>query len=114
MTTYIHDGDIGTIFKQTIVDPEKKTDLYPDGTPIDVSTASTKFIYFQKPDGTKMKKTATFYTDGTDGIIQYIAVLSDIDQTGIWQVQGYVETSDGKFFTEKTTFNVLSTLYTAS
>jgi len=106
MTTYIHDGDIGTIFRQTIVDS--------DDTPIDVSTASTKFIYFQKPDGTKMKKTATFYTDGTDGIIQYIAVLSDIDQTGIWQMQGYVETSDGKFFAEKTTFNVLSTLYTAS
>ena len=106
MTTYIHDGDIGTIFRQTIVDS--------DDTAIDVSTASTKFIYFQKPDGTKRKKTATYYTDGTDGIIKYIAVLSDIDQTGIWQVQGYVETSDGKFFAEKTTFNVLSTLYTAS
>ena len=106
MTTYVHNADIGTIFRLTITDTA--------GVVIDVSTASTKFIYFQKPDGTKVKETAAFYTDGTDGIIQYTSVSGDIDQTGLWQVQGYVETSDGKFFTQKTTFSVLNTLYTAS
>ena len=106
MTTYVHNADIGTIFRLTITDTA--------GTAIDVSTAATKFIYFQKPDGTKKKNTAAFYTDGSDGIIQYTSVSGDIDQTGLWQVQGYVETSDGKFFTQKTTFSVLNTLYTAS
>lgn len=106
MTTYVHNADIGTIFRLAIVDTA--------GTAIDVSTAAVKFIYFQKPDGTKTKETAAFYTDGSDGIIQYTAVAGDIDQVGAWRVQGYVETSDGKFFTRKTSFTVLDTLYTAA
>jgi hypothetical protein len=106
MTTYIHNADIGTIFRLTITDTDEAV--------IDVSSASVKYLYFQKPDGTKIKRTATFYTDGSDGIIQYTSISGDIDQTGLWQVQGYVETSDGKFFTEKTGFSVLATLYTAS
>jgi hypothetical protein len=106
MTTYIHKADIGTIFRLTITDTA--------GTAIDVSSASVKYIYFEDPSGNKTKETAAFYTDGSDGIIQYTSVAGDIDEEGIWQIQGYVETSDGNFFTEKTTFNVLSTLYTAS
>ena len=106
MTTYIHNADIGTIFRLTITDTA--------GVVIDVSTATVKFIYFQKPDGTKLKRTAAFYTDGTDGIIQYTAIAGDINAEGQWLVQGYVETSDGKFFTLKSKFNVLNTLYVAA
>jgi hypothetical protein len=106
MTTYIHKADIGTIFRLTIVDT--------DGDAIDVSTASVKYIYFRKPDGTLVKETAAFYTDGSDGIIQYTSVSGDIDTIGDWQVQGYVETTDGKFFTEIAEFTALPTLYTAS
>lgn len=106
MTTYIHKADIGTIFELTITTEA--------GVAIDVSTASIKFIYFQKPDGTKVKETAAFVTDGTNGKIKYTAVAGDIDQVGDWQIQGYVETSDGKFFTRKTKFEVLPTLYIAS
>lgn len=73
--TNIHVGDIGTIFRLTIKDTA--------GTAINVSTASVKYIYFEAPDGTKTKKTAAFYTNGSDGIIQYIAVLGDIDQVGL-------------------------------
>ena len=105
-TIYVHNADIGTIFRLTIVDIA--------GAAIDVSTATVKYIYFQKPDGTKKKKTAVFYTDGSDGKIQYTTVSGDIDQAGLWQVQGYVEISSGKFFTVKTNFSVLNTLYTAS
>jgi len=106
MTTVIHDTDIGTIFSLTVKDS--------DGTVIDVSTASTKYIYFQKPDRTRLKKTAAFRTDGSDGQIGYVAISGDIDQVGEWQVQGYVETSDGKFFTEVESFTVKPTIYTAS
>ena len=104
MTTNIHNGDIGTIFRLTIVDSS--------GTAIDVSSASVKKIYFQDPSGNKSVEDASFYTDGSDGIIQYTAVSGDIDETGNWQIQGYVETTDGKFFSEKESFAVLSTLYT--
>jgi hypothetical protein len=104
-TIYVHNGDIGTIFRLTITDTA--------GTAIDVSTAVTKYIYFQEPDGTKIQKTAAFYTNGTDGIIQYTTVSGDIDLVGTWMVQGYIETSLGKFWTEKDSFKVYSTLATA-
>lgn len=104
MTTYIHKADVGTIFRLTIVDT--------DGDAIDVSSATVKYLYFEKPDYTRLKKTAAFYTDGSDGIIQYTTIDGDIDTIGKWKVQGYVETTDGDFFTEKYQFEVLSNLYT--
>ena len=106
MTIYAHNGDIGTVFELTIVDT--------DEVPIDVSTAIVKYIYFQDPTGARMRKTATFTTDGTDGKIQYVTIAGDIDEVGTWQVQGYVETSLGKFYTEKMSFQVSSTLYVAA
>ena len=105
MTTYIHNSDIGTIFRLTITDTS--------GTAIDVSTATIKYFYFQKPDRSKIKRTAEFYDDGTDGIIQYTSVAGDIDQDGSWNIQGYVETSSGNFYTQMASFQVLTTLYTA-
>ena len=101
-TIYVHNGDIGTIFRLTIVNTA--------GTAIDVSTAVTKYIYFQDPTGAKVQKTAAFTTDGTDGKIQYTSVSGDIDMVGTWQVQGYVETLLGKFWTEKDSFKVYSNL----
>ena len=106
MTIYVHNGDIGTVFELTIVDTDKVS--------IDVSTAAVKYIYFQDPTGARMRKTATFTTDGTDGKIEYVTIAGDIDEVGTWQVQGYAETSLGKFYTEKMSFQVLSTLYVAA
>ena len=106
MTIYVHNGDIGTVFELTIKDTDEAV--------IDVSTAAVKYIYFQDPTGARMRKTATFTTDGTDGKIQYVTIAGDIDEVGTWQVQGYVETSLGKFYTEKMSFQVLSTLYVAA
>ena len=103
-TIYVHNADEGTIFRLTITDTA--------GTAIDVSTASTKFIYFKDPSGNKVQKSAAFYTDGSDGIIQYTTQAGDIDEEGTWQVQGYVETSLGKFFTEKSSFKVYSNIST--
>ena len=101
-TIFVHNGDIGTIFQLTITDTA--------GTAIDVSTASTKYIYFQDPTGAKVQKTAAFTTSGTDGKIQYTTIAGDIDMVGNWVCQGYVETSLGKFWTEKAGFKVYSNL----
>jgi hypothetical protein len=99
MSTIIHKGDIGTVFELTITETT--------GTVVDVSTATSKSILFQKPDKTKVSKTATFTTDGSDGKIQYTAVDGDIDTIGEWSMQGYVElASGGKFHSEITTFEV--------
>ena len=104
-TIYVHNGDVGTVFRLTITDT--------DGTAIDVSTAVTKYIYFQDPTGAKVQKTAAFTTNGSDGKIQYTTIAGDIDMVGTWHVQGYVETSLGKFWTEKDSFKVYSTLAAA-
>jgi len=103
-TIYVHNGDIGTIFRLTITDIE--------GIEIDVSSANVKYIYFQDPTGTRVQKIAAFFTDGKDGKIQYTTIAGDIDMVGTWQIQGYIETNIGKFWTKKGYFNVYSTLAT--
>jgi hypothetical protein len=105
-STFIHKGDVGTIFRLIVTDE--------NGVPIDLDTADVKYIYFQNPSGTKVQKSASFLTNGADGILQYITIAGDIDKPGVWSVQGYVETSLGKFFTEKVRFTVCDTLYVAT
>lgn len=80
----IHVGDTGTIFRATISDE--------NCLPVDLSVYSTKELMFGKPDKSVVTKTASFYTDGTDGIIQYTSEADFLDQAGIWQVQGKVST----------------------
>lgn len=74
-------GDIGTAFRTTIKE---------DGTAIDISLATTKEIVFQPPSGVAITQTAVFFTDGTDGIMQYVTEAGDIDIAGNWKLQGYV------------------------
>jgi len=72
-------NDIGTVFQILI---------YKNGAarPIDAGTGLT--IYFRKPDASILEKTATFTTDGTDGKMQYTTVAGDLDQSGLWGIQG--------------------------
>lgn len=103
ISTFIHKGDVGTIFRLIVRD---ENDLI-----IDLDSAAIKYIYFQKPTGVKVQKPASFLTDGSDGILQYITQSGDIDMPGLWFVQGYVETSLGKFFTERVRFTVYDNIY---
>ena len=101
----VHVNDIGTKF---VVEFRDK------GKVLDVSSASSvKKIIFNK---TKAKNTKTvvqnanFYTDGKDGRIVYTSVLGDIDIDGTWEIQGYVELSDGKWYSEIDSFEVYPNL----
>lgn len=82
----IHIGDIGTAIRCTIKD---------DTSIVDVSGASVLQLIFRKPDGTITTKDASFYTNGSDGIIQFITTSSFLDQVGTWKVEGYVVINDG-------------------
>ena len=93
----IHMSDIGTKFKITVLD---------GSSTVDVSSASTKQLIFKKPGGTKLTKTASFFTDGTDGIITYDTVSGDLDEDGMWKVQGYVVITGGSFHTDIDRFKV--------
>lgn len=96
----IMQNNIGTIFRITIKDCE--TDDI-----VNVSGCDTKEIIFTKPTGTKVTKTAAYYTDGSDGIIQYATVAGDLDEVGVWQMQAHVVIGAGSdWYTEIDTFRV--------
>ena len=96
-------NDIGTVLRVQIVDE--------DGAPIDISAATVKEILLLKPDKrTSLLKTATFTTDGTDGMIEYATVDGDLDTLRVWQIQGRVTTPLGKWSSKKGTFCVLANI----
>jgi len=78
----IHVGDVGTSLRATIRNQADQV--------VDVSAADTLELRFVKPDRTRVTFTATLYSDGTDGIVEYITEADDLDQAGIWNIQGYV------------------------
>lgn len=97
----IHQNDIGTTFLATV---------QQDDTAINLSEASTLQMIFEKPSGSTLTKTATLYSDGTDGKMKYATVAGDLDETGAWRVQAYIalETWQGK--TDVHTFEVHTNL----
>lgn len=103
MANEIHKGDIGTIFRITLMDGE---------VIMDVSSATSMSIKFSKPKATPtavaevVVKTAVFETDGTDGVIQYATILGDLDTLGKWGIQGYVELPAWQGHSDKGTFKV--------
>jgi hypothetical protein len=97
MSNQVHVNDIGTEFRIQIVDDE---------TIVDLSTASILNILFRKPSGLLLTVGAELYTDGTDGIIYYNAVSGDLDEAGIYKIQGYVEIGSGAFYSSIGSFKV--------
>lgn len=98
MSPEIHLGNIGTHFRLEILDQ--------DDLPVDVSTNTLLEIRFKKTDRTTILKTAVIVTDGTDGLIEYVSILSDLDQRGAWFLQGHIIIPDGEFFTDLVPFFV--------
>ena len=102
MSEQIHLNDIGTQFKVTVKDE--------DSVVVDLSSASTLQLIFQKPSGDKLTTTASLINDGTDGLIQYITVSGDIDECGIWQMQARVVIGTKDFKTDIGSFKVYRNL----
>lgn len=101
MASEIHAGDIGTIFRITIKDGDSI---------VDVSNVDSKIVYLQKPDSSTLTKAASYYTDGTDGIIQYTTESGDLDQVGTWQIQARIDFGTDVFNTNIDKFKVLRNL----
>lgn len=75
--------------------PLFKTTFKVDGTAFDISAASTKQFWFQRPDGTTFKRSGTFSTDGVNGQLEYQSVSDDLNMIGSWLVQAYAAWSGG-------------------
>lgn len=98
MSQQIHVNDVGTEFRIAITDD--------DSAIVDLSSATVLQIIFKKPDSTDLVVEANLYTDGTDGIIYYNAVEGDLDQSGLYKIQGYVEIGAGSFYSSIGSFKV--------
>lgn len=103
MACEIHIGDVGTRFMFTIQDCDT-------AVPVDVSTAASVEIIFKKADGSTLNASGAFLTDGTDGKVYYDTVDEDVDKVGYWKVQGVVNFTDGKFYSDIHKFQVFDNL----
>ena len=98
----IHAGDVGTIFRLTVM----------DGTSlVNISTATTMEIIFEKPDQTTVTQTATFTSDGSDGQMEWATTTTtDLDQAGTWKWQGRVVMPSWEGKTSILEFEVIANL----
>jgi hypothetical protein len=55
--------------------------------PRDISGAITKQLIFERSDKSMFTVDAQFFTNGADGVLQYITVDGDLVPAGIYQVQ---------------------------
>lgn len=102
----IHVGDLGTVFVLTVKDGVNLVDL---------SSATTKQILFEKPSGVLLTKTAQFVTDGRDGQLSYTTLAGDLNEpTGNkparWKMQAYVVTPAGAWHSDIVSFLVYPNL----
>jgi len=97
----IIDGNYGQIIELTFLDVD--TDLAAN-----ISSYSTTIsMIFVSPAGVSTTKTATFKTNGADGLIKYTVEASFLT-AGNWQVRGQVLTGSAKLTTVWHYFKVLA------
>lgn len=84
MDCKIHENAIGIVFQVTIQDCDTNA-------AVRLENAITKQVHFKKPDGSTIIRNCDFVTDGADGKIEYITIAGDLNLTGIWRVQYFVD-----------------------
>ena len=90
MSNKVYLGDIGTILRLD--------------TNVDLTDVLVTKIKAMKPDGTTVVEYDAEVHGTTE--VQYIFALGDIDQTGVWLVQAYIEINDWKGLGETAEFTV--------
>jgi hypothetical protein len=78
--------------------------------PKDVSGATVKQLVFGRPNKTTFSVNAGFFTNGADGILQYITVDGDLVPYGRYQVQAYLVMPGFNGMTEVQSFPVLKNI----
>lgn len=94
----IHVGDIGVNFFATILDENSNV--------IDLSSATSMYFNFKRPNNTSFSVIPSFYSDGTDGNLVYSTVSGDISLAGLYSLQVAVTTPAQSFSTDISTFRV--------
>lgn len=94
--------DFGQVAKLTFIDVD--TDAAADIS----DYSSTIQMIFTDPSGNAAVKTATFDSDGSDGIIKYTIEDGLLDEAGVWQVRGKVASGSAELTTEQHRFLIQS------
>ena len=94
----IHLEDVGIRIIATIKNEDDEI--------VDISSATTKQFIFNKPDGSSVTKSASLYSDGTDGKMYYATEDGFLDQIGYWEVQGYVVVGASEWHTNITKIKI--------
>jgi hypothetical protein len=97
MAAEIHKNDIGTAFRITIIDE--------NSVAVPLTISDTLYIIFKKPNDDVLQKTATIYS-ANEGIIEYITIDGDLNQTGPWKIQGYIRQGADEFYSSISSFKV--------
>jgi hypothetical protein len=97
----IHVDDVGSVFKVTI---------YDGATVVDLSGATSIVLTFKKPNKALVRKTATNFTDGKDGVVKYTTVAGDLDIAGNWKLQAEVLFTSGHWWSNIVEFPVYPNL----
>lgn len=92
--TLLEVEDIVKQFKIRDERPIIPDQLLKNGSPADLTGANV-YLKYEKPDGTTAKKDAVI-VDAQNGKVEYRWNEDEIDQTGIWEGEWYVEFSDGR------------------
>ena len=87
-----------------------KLTLQQDGTAVDISTYVTKQFILRDPDKVATVKTASFDSDGSDGILKYVIQDGDIDAVGNWSVQARIIKAGVELTSSDITFHVKARL----
>lgn len=64
-------------------------------TNIDTTASNVRHIRYWKPDGTNGYWVSSVY--GTTSLVYKTTSATDLDISGIWKIQSYIEDADGKF-----------------
>ena len=98
-------NDFGTVLLITIKDQDDAT--------VNVSSADAEAkrqITFRRKDGSEITKSLSFDSDGTDGKVEYTFADGDIDITGEWEYQVYLDLTAGEWYSSKAVFTVYPNL----
>ena len=92
-------NDVGTVLEATIKDQ--------DGVVVDISSSTLRTFKFHTPSKTLVSKSAVLSGSGTDGKLRYVTVADDLNVTGTWTLQVYIEIGAGvTFHTSVAVFDV--------
>jgi len=90
--------DIGSLIRCTVKE---------NGAIFNASAAIGKTMKLLKPSGAVLERPAEFATDGSDGVLQYTTVADDLDESGPWTGQVFLDfAANARWHTEPWNFTV--------